>query len=121
MGLLSKGLGITWTEPVDIEGIIPCKCGMHLLMAVFTSIGHLYDDARLGELLFESFLLWEMHTQKQNLEENLTKSLQAFQPVDEAILARFLLQFKKWCSRDNKIFPDDVHCHLCKLLFAIWW
>ena len=120
MGLLTKGLGITWTEPVDNEGIIPCKYGMHLLMAVFTGIGHLYGDARLRELLFDSDVFAEgnAHTHK-NLEKNLTKSLQALQSVDEAMLARFLLQFKKWCSRDKKKFPDDVHCHLCKLLFAI--
>ena len=54
MDLLTKALEITWAQPVDMQGIIPCEGGMHLLMSVFAGIGQWYGDVGLRQLPFES-------------------------------------------------------------------
>jgi len=50
MGLLTKALEITWANPEELSGVIPCYGGMHLLMSTIAAIGHLYGDAGLKPL-----------------------------------------------------------------------
>ena len=54
MSLPTKALEMTWAKPEELNCIIPCERGMHILMCVFTSIGFLYGDAGLREVLYES-------------------------------------------------------------------
>ncbi|MEW8548470.1 MAG: hypothetical protein AB2693_33625 [Candidatus Thiodiazotropha sp.] len=116
MGLLTKALEITWTKPTDMTGIIPCEGGMHLLMAVFAGIGHLYGDAGLRELLFESDVFAVGSVQQILSGKDFDKALRAFKLVDEALSIRFLIQFKRWCSKNNRTFPDSIHDHLHEFL-----
>jgi len=51
MGLLCKALEVVWAYPVEFEGVYPLEGGMHLLMAVFASVGNLYGTAGLADLL----------------------------------------------------------------------
>ena len=116
MGLLPKALEITWAKPIDMEGIIPCEGGMHLLMSVFAGIGHLYGDVGLRELLFESDVFAVGSVQQILSGKDFDKAMQAFKLVDEALSTRFLIQFRKWCSKNNRAFSDDVHSHLHEFL-----
>lgn len=54
MGRLPKAPEITWAYPEELEGVIPCEGGMHLLMSVLSAIGYIYGDAGLKQLLHES-------------------------------------------------------------------
>ena len=53
MGLLMNALESTWTKPMYMQCIFPCKGGMHLQLAGFASIGYLHGEAGLRELSFE--------------------------------------------------------------------
>ena len=35
MGLLTRALGIVWSRPVELNGVVPMEAGMHFLMSVF--------------------------------------------------------------------------------------
>ena len=52
MGLLNKALEITWSQN-DLDGVIPCEGGMHLLMSYIAGIGNIYGDCGLKNLLHE--------------------------------------------------------------------
>ena len=116
MGLLTKALEITWAKPVDLQGVIPCEGGMHFLMAVFAGIGYLYGDAGLRELLFESDVFAVGSVQQILSGKDFDKAMRAFKLIDEALTTRFFIQFKRWCSTNNKTIPDEVHGHLHELL-----
>ena len=68
MGLLTKALGTTLAQQEELQGVIPCERGMHLLMCVFAVIGHLYGDAGLRELMFDSdvFALGSVQQMKEH-------------------------------------------------------
>ena len=94
MGLLTKALEITLAKLVDMQGIMPCEGGIHLLMAVFAGIGHLYDDAGLRELLFESDVFSVGSAQQILSGKDSDKALWVLKLADEALSIRFLIQFK---------------------------
>jgi hypothetical protein len=54
MGLLTKALEITWAKPEDLEVVVICEGGMHLLMAILAGIGYIYGDVDLESLYFKS-------------------------------------------------------------------
>ena len=116
MDLLTKALEITWAKPVDLQGVISCEGGMHFLMEVFAGIGYLYGDAGLKELLFECDVFAVGSVQQILSGKDFDKAMRAFKLIDEALTTRFFIQFKRWCSSNNKTIPDGVHDHLHELL-----
>ena len=109
MGLLTKALEITWAKPVELQGVIPCEGGMHLLMCVFAAIGYLYGDAGLRELLFESDVFAQGSVQQILTGKDFERALREFKLVDEALNNRFLVQFKRWCETNGKVIPEDSY------------
>ena len=112
MGLLTKALEITWAKPVDLQGVISCEGGMHFLMAVFAGTGYLYGDAGLRELLFESDVFAVGSVQQILSGKDFDKAMRAFKLIDEALTTRFFIQFKRWCSSNNKTIPGEDNDHL---------
>ena len=53
MGLLNKALEITWSQN-DIDGMILCEGGMHILMSYIAGIGNIYRDCGLKNLFHKS-------------------------------------------------------------------
>ena len=53
MGLFNKALEIAWSQN-DLDGVIPCDGGMHLLMSYIAGIGNIYGDCGLKNMLHES-------------------------------------------------------------------
>lgn len=108
LGLLTKAYEITWARPEDLEGIIPCEGGMHLLMSIFSAIGYLYGDAGLKQLLHESGVYAAGSVQQMLTGKDFDRALRGLRMVDEALNKRFLLQFKKWCDETNHIIPPRI-------------
>ena len=109
MGLLTKALEITWAKPMELQGVIPCEGGMHLLMCVFATIGYLYGDAGLRELLFESDVFAQGSVQQILTGKDFERALRGFKLVDEALNNRFLVQFKRWCETNGKVIPEESY------------
>ena len=79
MSLLAKALVIVWCNWDELQGIIPCEGGMHVLMYVCAGIRYLSEDAGLRHLLLEPVYmlqdckqhigregLWQSHDYIQN-------------------------------------------------------
>ncbi len=115
MGLLTKALEISWNSKDDLEGVIPCEGGMHLLMSVFAAIGQLYGDAGLRLLLQDSGVYAAGTTDQILKGKDFDRALRAFKLVDEVLNARYLLNFKKWCEINNKTLPSTLSADLEEL------
>ena len=108
MGLLTKALEIVWASPTELQGVIPCDGGMHLLMAVFAGIGHLYGDVGLLHLLHESGV-YALGTVHQILTgKDFDRALRALRLVDEVLHQIFLTKFQEWCIEKNKAFNKEA-------------
>ena len=98
IGLLSMALEIAWANPQELAGVIPCEGGMHLLMSVFSAIGHLYGDAGLNQLLHESGVFAAGTVQQMLSGKDLDRALYAMKLLDEALNIHFFAQFQSWCD-----------------------
>jgi hypothetical protein len=85
MGLLTKASEIAWAQPDNLEGIIPCEGGMHLLMSVFSAIGHLYGDIGLKQLLHESGVYSAGSIQQMLSGKDFDRALHGLRLVVEAL------------------------------------
>ena len=108
MGLLTKAYEITWANPDDLNGVIPCEGGMHLLMSVFSAIGYLYGDAGLKQLLYESGVYAAGSAEHMLSGKDFDRALHGLRLVDEVLNRRFLLHFKRWCDDNKHIIPDQI-------------
>jgi hypothetical protein len=115
MGLLTKALEVTWARPEELAGVIPCEGGMHLLMSVFSAIGHLYGDAGLGQLLHESGVFAAGSVRQILSGKDFDRALYAMKLVDEALNARLLLRFSEWCDHTGKQIPQQMTTFLDEL------
>ena len=102
MGLLTKALEVTWSCPDELQGVIPCEGGMHLLMSVFAGIGCIYGDAGLRQLLHESGVFAMGTVQQMLTGKDFDRALRGLRLVDDALTTVFLKEFKSWCSTKNK-------------------
>ena len=108
MGLLSKALEITWAKPENLQGVIPCEGGMHLLMAVMSAIGFLYADTGLKSLLSESGVFASGTADMIMLAKDFDCGLYALELVEEVLSSRFYLHFSKWCSEHQVPNPNKL-------------
>jgi hypothetical protein len=115
MGLLTKAYEITWANPDDLEGVIPCEGGMHLLMSVFSAIGYLYGDAGLKQLLHESGVYAAGTVECMFSGKDFDRALRGLRLVDEVLNRRFLLHFKQWCRMNNHDIPEQITEYLSNL------
>ena len=54
LSLLSKALDVVWSRPEELNGVIPCMGGMHILISGIAAVGNIYGDAGIRNLLHES-------------------------------------------------------------------
>ena len=108
MGLLTKALEITWSQPDLLAGVHPCEGGMHLLMAVMAAIGHLYGDAGLFHLLHDSGSFGPGAAQEILSGRDFDRGLYAMKLVDEVLHSLFLQEFETWCNDKEITLPVQV-------------
>jgi len=108
MGLLTKALEITWANPEELSGVIPCYGGMHLLMSTSAAIGHLYGDAGLKPLLHESGVFATGSVQRILAGKDFDRALYALKLIDEALSARLILNFTEWCKNTGTDIAPSV-------------
>ena len=106
MGLLTKALEITWAKPVELQGVIPCEGGMHLLCA-FCRYTYMEMQACVNCCLSQMCLLKAVCS-RFSLED-FERALRGFKLVDEALKNRFLVQFKRWCETNGNVIPEDSY------------
>ena len=118
MGLLTKALEITWANPDELKGIIPCDGGMHLLMSVISAVGNIYGDAGLRGLLSESGVFAAGTTQQMLTGKDFSRGIYGLKIVDEILNGRFLQSFNNWCEQTDKTLPERLQPALVELHHA---
>jgi len=127
MGLLCKALEVVWAYPVEFEGVYPLEGGMHLLMAVFASVGNLYGTAGLADLLSDSGVYAKATVGQILAGKDFDRGMRAFLLVDEVLQKRFLFSFsngwrniiQKFLLKWMEQFSNSVH-PLPTPLLTIW-
>ncbi|XP_060579912.1 uncharacterized protein LOC132736731 [Ruditapes philippinarum] len=115
MSLLSKALEIVWCQKEELQGIIPCEGGMHMLMSVFAGIGHIYGDAGLFQLLSESGVYSSVTASNILAGKDFDRGLTAFKLIDEVLHTRLLINFESWCIDNERDFDEEVITSLLQL------
>lgn len=118
MGLLGKALEIVWSRPEELLGVIPLPGGMHLLMCLIASIGNLYGDAGLKQLLHESGVFASGTINNMLAGKDFDRALYALYLIDEVLHIRLLKSFKLWCNQNGKSIPKYVWKQLDSLSSA---
>ncbi|XP_052801704.1 uncharacterized protein LOC128232273 [Mya arenaria] len=108
MSLLAKALEIVWCNRDELQGVIPCEGGMHLLMSVFAGIGYLYGDAGLRHLLSESGVYAAGTVNNILTGKDFDRALTAFKIIDEALNSRLLTNFEAWCIENDIDLDEDL-------------
>ena len=108
MGLLTRALEIVWARPDELKGVIPLAGGMHLLMSYIASIGYLFGDAGLKQLLHESDVFAAGTVNNMLSGKDFDRAIYGLHLIDEAFHGLLIKQFQQWCQEKGKYLSHDM-------------
>ena len=103
LAIYSKAQHILWNKPELLQGKITMRLGgMHITMAYLASIGKLYGDGGLFDILTESDVYAE-GTARQLLQgKQLARGIRSIKLASEALFRLFWKAMQSWLEKKCK-------------------
>ena len=115
LSYLSKALEVVWSHLDGFNRVIHCMGGM-LLMSVIATVGHIYGDSGIRNLLHESGLNACGTTHHMLAGKDFDRGVTGLKLVDEVLHTLVLQSFLQWCSENGRqccmyCICNSVHVH----------
>ncbi len=110
LAIYSKAQQILWSKPLPLQGKITMRLGgMHITMAYLASIGKLYGDGGLFDILTESDVYAE-GTARQLLQgKQLARGVRSIKLASEALFRLFWQSMQSWLEKQGLCAMTESH------------
>ncbi len=110
LAIYSKAQQILWSKPLPLQGKITMRLGgMHITMAYLASIGKLYGDGGLFDILTESDVYAE-GTARQLLQgKQLARGVRSIKLASEALFRLFWQSMQSWLEKQGLCAMTEAH------------
>ncbi|KAK5640660.1 hypothetical protein RI129_002639 [Pyrocoelia pectoralis] len=112
LAIYSKAQEILWNKPARLDGKVTLQLGgMHLCLAFLASIGFLYKDSGLYDMLVETEI-YAPNTCKQILEgKHYSRSIRSLILTSDALTRLLIDSFYEWMEKeplDEEVLSHDI-------------
>ncbi len=102
LAIYSKAQQILWSKPLPLQGKITMRLGgMHITMAYLASIGKLYGDGGLFNILTESDVYAEGTARQLLQEKQLARGVRSIKLASEALFRLFWQSMQSWLEKQG--------------------
>ncbi len=110
LAIYSKAQQILWSKQLPLQGKITMRLGgMHITMAYLASIGKLYGDGGLFDILTESDVYAE-GTARQLLQgKQLARGVRSIKLASEALFRLFWQSMQSWLEKQGLCATTEAH------------
>ena len=115
LAIYSKAQQILWSKPPPLQGKITMRLGgMHITMAYLASIGKIYGDGGLFDILTESDVYAE-GTARQLLQgKQLARGVRSIKLASEALFRLFWKAMQAWLEKQGQCAMTQAPGHLLR-------
>jgi hypothetical protein len=103
---------VKWHRADEFSSHILCLGGFHTLCCFIASIGKLWGDAGLRDLLVESDVYAALTADQMLAGKQFQRGLRGLTLAYEALLEMWISAFFKWCQQEGKL--DGIPTHTWK-------
>ncbi|KAK1904701.1 Beta-glucanase [Dissostichus eleginoides] len=103
LAIYSKAQQIMWSKPEALDGKITMRIGgMHVTMAFLASIGKVYADGGLFDMITESGVYADATAQQMLQGKQLTRGVRSIKVVSEALFRLFWMALDSWLNKKGQ-------------------
>ena len=103
LAIYSKAQQIMWSKPLPLQGKITMRLGgMHITMAYLASIGKLYGDGGLFDILTESDVYAEGTARQMLQGKQLARGVRSIKLASEALFRLFWKAMQSWLEKQGQ-------------------
>ncbi|KAL7379980.1 hypothetical protein ABVT39_009485 [Epinephelus coioides] len=115
LAIYSKAQQVLWSKPEALEKKVTMRMGgMHITMAFLASIGKLYGDGGLFNIITESDVYAEATARQMLQGKQLARGIRCIKLVSEALFRLFWIAMVSWLDKQGLSPLTDAQKHLLR-------
>ena len=115
LAIYSKAQQIIWSKPETLDGKVTMRMGgMHITMAFLASIGKVFVDGGLFDIITESGVYAEATARQLLQGKQLARGVRCIKLVSEALFRLFLTAMASWLDKQGQSLITDAQEHLVR-------
>ena len=109
LAIYSKAQQIIWSKPETLDGKVTMRMGgMHITMAFLASIGKVFADGGLFDIITESGVYAEASARQMLQGKQLARGVRCIKLVSEALFRLFWTAMASWLDKQGQSLMTDA-------------